>query len=126
MSTLQSHIQETKEEQKEETARLLMAQHTAFTEPYKVLQDHIEESVITEEILRDWPTYYGKVYQQTQQTRQGIQALENRKTTEEALRPTIEEQIVLEIAKLQRLEREAHQWVQQAIPNLEKFDIICP
>ena len=38
---------------------------------------------------------------------------------------TIEEQIVLEIAKLQKLEREAHQWVQQALPKLEKVDIIC-
>ena len=103
-----------------------MAQHTAFTEAYKVLQDHMEEFVITEEILRDWPAYYRKVYQQTRHTRQGIQALESQKTTEEALRTTIEEQIVLEIAKLQRLEREAHQWVQQAIPNLEKVNIICP
>ena len=60
--TLQVHIQET-EEQKEETARLLMAQHTAFSETYKVLQDHIEHSVVTEEVLRDWPNYYGKVYQ---------------------------------------------------------------
>ena len=33
---------------------------------------------------------------------------------------------MLEIAKLQKLEREAHQWVHQAIPNLEKIDIICP
>ena len=33
---------------------------------------------------------------------------------------------MLETAKLQKLEREAHQWVQQAIPNLEKVDIICP
>ena len=86
-----------------------MAQHTAFYEAYKVLQDHMEESVITEEILRDWPAYYGQVYQQTWKTRKGIQALESRKTTEEALRTTIEEQIVLEIAKLQRPEREAHQ-----------------
>ena len=60
----------------------------------------MEESVITEEILRGWPAYYGKVYQQTRQTRQGIQALENRKTTDEALKTTIEEQIVLEKAKL--------------------------
>ena len=77
-----------------------MAQHTTFSEAYKVLQDHMEESVITEEILRDWPTYYGQVYQQTWQTQQGIQALENRKTTKVALKTTIEEQIVLEIAKL--------------------------
>ena len=34
---LQAHIQETKEEQKEETAWLLMAQHTTFSEAYKVL-----------------------------------------------------------------------------------------
>ena len=65
-----------------------MAQHTAFSEAYKVLQDHMEESVITEEILRDWPAYYEQVYQQTQQTRQGIQALESRKTTEEAIKTT--------------------------------------
>ena len=47
------HIQGTKEGQKEETAQLLMAQHTAFSEAYKVLQDHMEESVITEEIVRE-------------------------------------------------------------------------
>ena len=57
VSTLQMHIQETKEEQKKETARLLLAQHTAFSEAYKVLQDHMEESVVIEEVLRDWPTH---------------------------------------------------------------------
>ena len=77
-----------------------MAQQTAFSEAYKVLEYHMEESVIMEEILWDWPAYYGKVYQQTQQTRQGIQALENRKTTDESLKTTIEEQIVLETTKL--------------------------
>ena len=59
-------MQDTREEQQEETTRLLMQQHTTFSEAYKVLQDHMEESVIIEEVLRDWPTYYGKVYQQTQ------------------------------------------------------------
>ena len=52
--------------------------------------------------------------------------MEGRKTTEAALRKTIEEQIVLETTKLQKLEREAHQWVQQSLPKLEKVDIICP
>ena len=33
---------------------------------------------------------------------------------------------MLETTKLQKLEQEAHQWVQQALPNLEKFNIICP
>ena len=41
------------------------------------------------------------------------------------MRQTIEEQIVMETSKLQKLEREAHQWVQQALPNLEKVDNIC-
>ena len=45
---------------------------------------------------------------------------------EAALIPTIEDQIVLETTKLQKLEREEHQWVQQSLPNLEKVDIICP
>ena len=51
VSTVQTRMQETKEEKKEETVRLLLAQHTAFSEAYKVLQDHIEESVVTEEVL---------------------------------------------------------------------------
>ena len=60
----------------------------------------MEESIITEEVLQDWPSYYGQVYQQTRQTQQEIQALEKRKNTDEALRLTIEDQIVLESAKL--------------------------
>ena len=58
--------------------------------------------------------------------RQGIQALEGRKSTKAELRQTIDEQIVMETNKLQKLEWEAHQWVQQALPNLEKVDIIYP
>ena len=85
-----------------------MEQHIAFSEAYKVLQDHMEESVITEEVLWDWPAYYGQVYQRTMQTRQEIQALEKRKSTDEALRRTIKDQIVFETTKLQKLEREAH------------------
>ena len=46
--------------------------------------------------------------------------------TEATLRQMIEDQIVLENNKLQKLEREAHQWVQQALPNLEKVNIIYP
>ena len=107
-------------------ARLLMQQHTAFSEAYKVLQDHMEESVITEGVLRDCPAYYGKVFQQTRQTRQDIQSLEKRKSMEEALRSTIENQIVLETNKLQKLQRQAHQWMEQAILSLNKLDIIYP
>ena len=52
--------------------------------------------------------------------------MEGRKSTEAELWQTIEEQIVMDTNKLQKLEREAHQWVQQALPNLERFNIICP
>ena len=52
--------------------------------------------------------------------------LERRKITEEALRNTIQDQIILETTKLQRLERQAHQWVQQALPSLDKLDTIFP
>ena len=48
VSVLQIQLKEKKEEQKEETVWLMMAQHTAFSEAYKVLQDHMEESVIME------------------------------------------------------------------------------
>ena len=69
------------------------------------MEDHMEESVITEEVLHDCPTYYGQVFQQTRQSREQIQALERRKGTEEALRNKIQDQIVLETGKLQRLEK---------------------
>ena len=59
VSTLQAHRQDTKEVQKEETVRLLTQQHITFAEAYKVLRDHMEESVITKEVLRDWSAYYG-------------------------------------------------------------------
>ena len=42
----------------------------------------------------------------------------------EALRSTIENQIVLETNKLQKLEQQTHQWVQQEISSLDKLDII--
>ena len=61
----------------------------------------MEESVIIEGVLQDWLAYYGQVFQQT---RQDIQELEKRKSMEEALISTIEDQIVLEINKLQKLE----------------------
>ena len=65
VSVLQAQIQETKEGQKEEIVWLLMAHHTSFSEAYNMLQDHMEESFITEEVLRDWPAYYRQVYQCT-------------------------------------------------------------
>ena len=69
----------------------------------------MEEFVITEEVLRDWPTYYGQVFQQTRQAQKQIKALETIKGTKEALRNKIQDQIVLETTKLQKLEKQSHQ-----------------
>ena len=62
VSTLQIHLQNTKEDKKEETSRLLRQHYTTFSEAHKVLQDNLEESIITTEVLRDYPTYYGQVF----------------------------------------------------------------
>ena len=62
--TLQIHLQNTREDQKEETSRLLRQQYATFSEAHKVIQDHLEESIIRTEVLRDWPAYYGQVFQQ--------------------------------------------------------------
>ena len=42
------------------------------------------------------------------------------------MRSTIQEQIVLDTTKLEKLERQAHQWVNQALSNIDKLDTICP
>ena len=42
------------------------------------------------------------------------------------MRSTIQYQIVLETSKLQKLEKQAHQWVQKALLCLNKMGIICP
>ena len=91
VSTLQSHLQNTKEDQIEETSILLRKQYTTFSEAHKVLQDHLEESIITNEVLCDWPTYYGQVFQQTRKTCEHIQVLEKRRGMEETIRNTIQE-----------------------------------
>ena len=41
VSTLQSHLQNTKEDQIKETSRLLRQQYTTFSKAHKVLQDHL-------------------------------------------------------------------------------------
>ena len=42
------------------------------------------------------------------------------------MRSTIQDHIVLETAKLQKLEKQAHQWVQQALPSLNRLYTIFP
>ena len=42
------------------------------------------------------------------------------------MRSTIQNKIVLETSKIEKLEKQAHQWVNQAIPSIDKLDTICP
>ena len=42
------------------------------------------------------------------------------------MRNTIQDQIVLETTKLEKLEKQAHQWMNQALPSLDTLDKICP
>ena len=42
------------------------------------------------------------------------------------MQSTIQHQIVLETTKLEKLEKQAHQWVNQALSNIDKLDTISP
>ena len=42
------------------------------------------------------------------------------------MRSTVQDQIVLETTKLEKLEEQAHQWMNQALPSLNTLDKICP
>ena len=39
---------------------------------------------------------------------------------------TVQDQIVLETTKLEKLEKQAHQWMNQALPDLDTLDKIFP
>ena len=64
VSNLQAQLQTKKEEKKEETSVLLRHQYMAFLEAHKVLQEHLQELDITEEVLCSRYTHYGQVFQQ--------------------------------------------------------------
>ena len=50
MSNLQEQLQIKREEKEEETSMLLKQQYITFSYAHKVLQEHMEESPITEEV----------------------------------------------------------------------------
>ena len=87
---------------------LLKQQYRAFSEAHKLLQDHLEESAITEEVLRSWYTHYGQVFQQARETHEQIKTLENQQGLDEAMWSTIQHQIILETTKLEKPEKQAH------------------
>ena len=61
-------------------------------------------------VLRSWYTYYGQVFQQT---REHIQNLEKQQGLDDTMRSTIWDQIILEKSKLEKLEKQEHQWTNQ-------------
>ena len=63
VSSFQERLQENKEEKEEETSVLLINQYTTFSEAHNLLKEHIIESITIEEVLRNWFTYYGQVFQ---------------------------------------------------------------
>ena len=42
------------------------------------------------------------------------------------MRRTIQDQIILKTPKLENLEKQAHQWTNQALPSISTLDKICP
>ena len=58
-----------------------------------------------EEVLRSWYTHYGQVFQQGRETCEHIRTLENQQGLEEAMRRTIQDKIVLETTKLEKIEK---------------------
>ena len=105
---------------------LLREKYTTFSEAHKVLRDHLEESVTTEEVLRSWYTYYGQVFQQVRQTNEHIQNLEKQQGLDDNMRTKIQDHIILETAILEKLENQAHQWMTQALPSISTLDKIFP
>ena len=55
--------------------------------------------------MRKWYTYYGQVFQQLRETRENIKTLENQQGLPEAMKSTIQDQIVLGTTKLEKLEK---------------------
>ena len=63
VSNLQTQMHIKGDEKMEETSMLLRQQYRFFFEAHKVLQDHLEEYVTTEEVLRSWYTYCQQLFQ---------------------------------------------------------------
>ena len=73
----QEQLKERRHEQVEETTVILRNQCTAFTKAYKLLSQYIAESIVMTEVLRNWYTYYGQVFEKLQKTCELISSLLN-------------------------------------------------
>ena len=73
------------------------------------------ESVVTAKVLRNWYTYYVHVFEKMKKTCEFISSLEQHGlVTSEAMAQTIDDQLVLEINKLETLGKQEHQWINQS------------
>ena len=74
--------------------------------------------------MRNWFSYYGKVFKQVWNTHELINSLESHQTTMGAMLKTIQDQLVLEMEKLETLEKQEHQWISESRPSLISIDKI--
>ena len=70
--------------------------------------------------------HYGQVFEQIRETNELISSLQNHQSSTEAMAQTIHDQLVLEMTKLEKLEKQEHQWISQARPSLISLDKIRP
>ena len=71
----------------------------------------MEESTVTEEVIRNWFTYYGQVFQHVRDMCVLIKSLHDRRGNIESMEKEIQYQLVLEMEKLGKLEKQDHHWI---------------
>ena len=86
----------------------------------------MEESIVTEEVIRNWFTYYGQVFQHVRDMCVLIKSLHDQQGNIESMEKEIQDQLVLEMENLDKLEKQEHQWIDQARPSLVSLDKIHP
>ena len=90
-----------------------------------MLVQYVAESTITTNVLWNLYTYYDHVFEEMQKTRELISSLQHRQPiTSEAMTQTIDDQLVLEINKIEKLEKQEHQWINQSQVSLSNIDKI--
>ena len=99
----------------------------AFTTAHNMLVHYASKCVVTTEVLQNRYTHYGNVFQEMQKTTKLNCSLHKcRPATGEAMTKTIDDQLVLEIHKLEKLEKEERQWISQSRLSLSNVDNIRP
>ena len=80
-----------------------------------MLVQYVVESVVTTKVLQNWYTYNDHVFEEMKNTHELINSLQHhRPVTNEAMDQTIDDQLVLEINKLKKIEKQEHHCISQA------------